>query len=129
MFVAAWIRRLARSIARNGPHANAPSASASAVPKSTGTADAVRLNGRASLNHSLKTWLLGGFIVRPIVERVARFCNRSVHGLQAPGIRLQEDLSTATLLVRFSRFGEGYGKRRYDPGYHPGRPKNLTADA
>src|SRR5215207_8787740 len=54
MFVAACMSRLAKSIARNGPHANAPSLSASAVPKSTGTADAVKEQGRASRNHSLK---------------------------------------------------------------------------
>src|SRR5215203_6022140 len=59
MFVAACMSRLAKSIARNGPHANAPSLSASAVPKSTGTADAVKEKGRASRNHSLKMELLG----------------------------------------------------------------------
>src|SRR5918998_24873 len=65
MFVAACIRRLPKSIARNGPQANAPSPSASAVPKSTGTADAVRLKGRASLNHSatMGRWGFGAFIV------------------------------------------------------------------
>jgi len=48
------MRRLAKSIARNGPHANAPSRAASAVPKITGTADAVREKGRARRNHSAK---------------------------------------------------------------------------
>src|SRR3712207_9085993 len=60
MFVAACIRRLPKSIARNGPQANAPSLNASAVPKNTGTAEAVRLKGRASRNHSAK-WGRPGF--------------------------------------------------------------------
>src|SRR5918998_5574808 len=55
MLVAAWIKRLPISIATNGPHENAPSTEASAVPKTTGTAAAVRLNGRESLNHSAAT--------------------------------------------------------------------------
>src|ERR671917_2122045 len=52
MLVAAWIKRLPSSIATNGPQENAPSTEASAVPNTTGTAAAVRLNGRESLNHS-----------------------------------------------------------------------------
>src|SRR4028118_342530 len=52
MLVAAWIKRLPSSIATKGPHENAPSTEASAVPNSTGTAAAVRLTGRESLNHS-----------------------------------------------------------------------------
>src|SRR3990170_1126208 len=59
MFVAACMRRLPKNIARNGPHANAPSRSASAVPKSTGTADAVKEKGRDSRNHSAKMEPLG----------------------------------------------------------------------
>src|SRR5829696_4914927 len=55
MFVAACMRRLAKSIAKNEPQAKAQSRSASAVPKSTGTADAVKEKGRASRNHSAKT--------------------------------------------------------------------------
>src|SRR4028119_1660641 len=47
MLVAACMRRLPKSIARKGPQLNAPSRHASAVPKSTGTAAAVRLKGRA----------------------------------------------------------------------------------
>jgi hypothetical protein len=48
------MRRLAKSIAKNGPHANAPSRADNAVPKRTGTADAVSEKGRASRNHSAK---------------------------------------------------------------------------
>src|SRR5215210_8245653 len=54
MLVAACMRRLPKSIARKGPQAKAPSLYARAVPKSTGTAAAVRLNGLASRNHSAK---------------------------------------------------------------------------
>src|SRR5918998_6774601 len=109
MFVAAWIRRLANSIARNGPHANAPSVSASAVPKSTGTADAVRLNGRASLNHSPSTARQGltAFIGPPartpprslfsgsghnpfLTARRALFCKPSLaFSIEASGFRLR----------------------------------------
>src|SRR5215213_195256 len=81
MLVAACMSRLPKSIARNGPKANEPSLNASAVPKSTGTADAVRLKGLARRNHSSKTCRLVGFIARPIVERVVHVCNRSVHAL------------------------------------------------
>src|SRR5918997_6367289 len=52
MFVAAWMNRLPSSIATKGPQEKAPSTEASAVPKITGIAAAVRLNGRESLNHS-----------------------------------------------------------------------------
>src|ERR687894_1434402 len=109
MFVAAWIRRLANSIATKGPHANAPSVSASAVPKSTGTADAVRLNGRASLNHSPRTarqglaafirlvaWtpprcLFSGSGHGPfLAARRALFCKRFLaFSIEVPGIRYQ----------------------------------------
>src|SRR5215212_11410505 len=89
MLVAACMRRLPKSMARNGPRANEPSLNASAVPKNTGTAAAVRLKGLASRNHSSKTCRLIAFIVRPIVERVVGFCNRSVHGFEASGFRHQ----------------------------------------
>src|SRR5918998_5700065 len=79
MLVAACMTRLPKSMAKNGPGANEPSLNASAVPKNTGTAAAVRLNGLARRNHSSKTCRLVGFIVRPIVERVRGFCNRSAH--------------------------------------------------
>ncbi len=46
------MRRLAKSIARNGPHEKKPSFAASTVPKRTGTAAAVKEKGRASQNHS-----------------------------------------------------------------------------
>src|SRR4028119_2531556 len=65
MFVAAWIRRLPSSIATNGPQENAPSNEASAVPNSTGTAAAVRLNGRESLNHSANADRRGSATRRP----------------------------------------------------------------
>src|SRR5215207_5641859 len=87
MLVAACMSRLPKSIARNGPKANEPSLNASAVPKSTGTADAVRLKGLARRNHSSKTCRLVGFIARPIVERVVHVCNRPVHGFQASAVR------------------------------------------
>src|SRR5829696_1651917 len=74
------MRRLPKNIARKGPQVNAPSLYASAVPKSTGTAAAVRLNGLASRNHSARTCRLVKFIVRPIVESVVGVCNRFVHG-------------------------------------------------
>src|SRR5215218_5128301 len=87
MLVAACMRRLPQSMARKGPQANEPSLNASAVPKNTGTAAAVRLKGLARRNHSSKTCRLLGFIVRPIVERVVHVCNRSVHGFQASAVR------------------------------------------
>src|SRR5215211_6808948 len=86
MLVAACMSKLPKSMARNGPQANSPSWNASAVPKSTGTADAVRLKGLASRNHSLKTCARVGVAIRAIVERVVGFCNLSVHGrLKADG--------------------------------------------
>src|SRR5918995_5038974 len=84
--------RLPSSMATKGPQANAPSLKASAVPNSTGTADAVRLKGLARRNHSLKTCRLGAVVIRAIVERVRCFCNRSVYGFQTPGIRHQVGL-------------------------------------
>src|ERR671913_1681922 len=103
MLVAACMRRLGKSIARNGPHANAPSASASAVPKSTGTADAVREKGRASRNHSPRIdrqgldafigpaprlWI-SSFGHDPfLAARRGLFCKRSrVFSIEATGIR------------------------------------------
>ena len=53
------------SIATNGPQENAPSTEASAVPNTTGTAAAVRLNGRESLNHSAATDRRGSATRRP----------------------------------------------------------------
>src|SRR5215212_7198233 len=85
MLVAACIRRLPKSIAKNGPGANEPSLNASAVPKKTGTAAAVRLKGLARRNHSLKTFPLVGFAIRSILERVACFCN--LLRLQASAVR------------------------------------------
>src|SRR5215204_3497338 len=81
--------RLPKSMATKGPQANTPSLKASAVPNSTGTAAAVRLKGLARRNHSLKTCRLGGVVIRAIVERVCRFCNPFVYGIQATGIWLQ----------------------------------------
>src|SRR5215212_7054015 len=89
MFVAACMNRLPKSMARKGPHANAPLLNASAVPNSTGTAAAVRLKGLARRNHSLKTCRLVGFVIRVIVERAGNFFNRSVHGFQVSGYRHQ----------------------------------------
>jgi hypothetical protein len=48
------MRRLPKNIAKNEPQAKAPPRSASADPKSTGTAEAVKEKGRASRNHSAK---------------------------------------------------------------------------
>src|ERR687898_784363 len=89
MLVAACMSRLPKSMAKNGPQANEPSLNASAVPKNTGTAAAVRLKGLARRNHSSKTCRFVGFIVRPIVERVIHVCNRPVHGFRPASIRLQ----------------------------------------
>src|SRR5829696_3018702 len=80
MLVAACMSRLPKSMARKGPQANEPSLKASAVPKNTGTAAAVRLKGLARRNHSSKTCRLVGFIVRPIVEKVVRFFHCPVQG-------------------------------------------------
>src|SRR5215217_3728051 len=85
MFVAVCMNRLLKSMARKGPHANAPLLNASAVPNSTGTAAAVRLKGLARRNHSLKTCRLVGFVIRAIVDRAGSFFNRSVHGFQVSG--------------------------------------------
>src|SRR5215210_6836146 len=93
------MRRLPKSMAKNGPGANEPSWNASAVPKNTGTAAAVRLKGLASRDHSSKTCRLAGFTIRPIVERVVSFCNHSVHGFQATGTRLQVGSLAAILVV------------------------------
>src|ERR687896_197652 len=90
MLVAACMRRLPKSMAKNGPQANEPSLNASAVPKNTGTAAAVRLKGLARRDHSSKTCRLVGFIVRPIVERVVHVCNRSVHGFRPTAISHQQ---------------------------------------
>src|SRR5215210_6343362 len=104
MLVAACMRRLPKSMARNGPKANEPSLNASAVPKNTGTAAAVRLKGLARRNHSSKTCRLVGFIVRPIVERVVRFFNRPVHGFRASGNSRQVGLLVAHPRVPFTLF-------------------------
>src|SRR5215211_5847792 len=102
MFVAACMRRLPKSMAKKGPQANEPSLNASAVPKNTGTAAAVRLKGLARRNHSSITCCLVGFIVRPIVERVVHVCNRSVHGFlrfQATGVSRQVNSHMVAPLV------------------------------
>src|SRR5687767_13712374 len=95
MLVAACTRRLPKSMAKKGPQANEPFLNASAVPKNTGTAAAVRLKGLARRNHSSKICRLVGFIVRPIVERVVRYFNRPVHGFQATGNSRQVGLLVA----------------------------------
>src|SRR5918995_7237015 len=84
--------RLPKSMATKGPQANTPSLKARAVPNSTGTAAAVRLKGLARRNHSLKICRLGEVVIRAIVERVCRFCNRYVNGFQTTGIRHQVGL-------------------------------------
>ena len=53
------------SIATNGLQENVPSTEASADPKTTGTAAAVRLNGRESLNHSANADRRGSATRRP----------------------------------------------------------------
>src|SRR5687768_2393257 len=83
MLVAACMRRLPKSMAKKGPQVNEPSLNASAVPKHTGTAAAVRLKGLARRNHSSKSCRLVGFAIRPILERVGPVCNRSVHGFRS----------------------------------------------
>src|SRR5215203_4605582 len=97
MFVAACMRRLPKSMAKKGRQANEPSLNASAVPKNTGTAAAVRLKGLARRNHSSKTCRLVGFNIRSILARVACFCNLLRH--QASGIRRQVGLPVTPLRV------------------------------
>src|SRR5829696_150523 len=111
MLVAACMSRLPKSMARKGPQANEPSLKASAVPKNTGTAAAVRLKGLARRNHSSKTCRLVGFIVRPIVERVVHVCNRSVHGFRPTGFSGQVGSLVAhprVLLTLFLTVHRGY---------------------
>src|SRR5215212_4076261 len=97
MLVAACIRRLPKSMANKGPGTNEPSLNASAVPNNTGTADAVRLNGLASRNHSAKTCFLLGLDIRSIVERAVSFFKRSVHGCQQLAVSHQPSAFLALL--------------------------------
>jgi hypothetical protein len=82
IFVAACINRLPKSIATKGHHENAPSAQASAVPKNTGTAAAVRLKGRESLNHSASTGLRDSVTPHPPkLDQISRHTRPSVPAL------------------------------------------------